>query len=74
MTEEKINSMSHEFSDAVEELAVEVDVEFSHGAGFGTKQDRKEFIEYFDKKFKNVNKKYEALKVALNSLKTEEEF
>lgn len=68
MTGEQIYSMSDELVDAVNDLNDEIDADFNHGAGFGTKKDRDEFIEYFDEKFKNVADKYEGLKKELNSM------
>ena len=55
------------YTELVEEtldLSNELSADLSHGS-FDTKQDRDEFITYFNDRFKNVNNKFEIMKIKL---------
>lgn len=51
--------------ESVNQLNKEVNAELDHGVGFDTKENRDEFIKYFDEKFTDAVTKYSALKALL---------
>lgn len=65
MDENQINKCENLFSKTVKEvneLNKQINAEYNHGSGFGTKALQKDFVEYFDTFFKKANEAYEQLK------------
>jgi len=67
---ENIDKLYNSFNKVVEsvnQLNKEVNAELNHGVGFETKENREDFIKYFDDKFTDIVTKYSALKVMLQN-------
>jgi hypothetical protein len=64
---DKIENTFEKIVKAVNDLNEEVNAEMNHGVGFETKENREDFIKYFDAKFNEVSKQYFYLKVLLEN-------
>lgn len=66
--EDRLYNSFDKVVESVNNLSNEVNAELNHGVGFETKENRDEFIKYFDEKFNDAVQKYAALKVLLQHL------
>jgi hypothetical protein len=64
---DKIENTFEKIVKAVNHLNKEVNAEMNRGVGFETKENREDFIKYFDAKFNEVSKLYSNLKVLLEN-------
>ena len=69
MNQEQLFDMYCDMVDSVNELNKEVQADFNHGSGFENRQNREDFVKHFNLKFKDVDDKYEALKIGLITYK-----